>query len=54
MKKQMHTLRTIVKKCPCCRATVQKLQTEEQERHEKITGLAGGTQEVSSCNLWCM
>ena len=38
-------IRNYCKKCPCCKATVQKLQTEEQERHEKITGLAGGTQE---------
>ena len=38
-------IKNYCKKCPCCRATVQKLQTEEQERHEKITGLAGGTQE---------
>lgn len=38
-------IKNYCKKCPCCKATVQKLQTEEQERHEKITGLAGGTQE---------
>jgi len=33
------------KKCPKCNVVVQKLQTPEQERHETISGMAGGTAE---------
>lgn len=35
------------KKCPTCKAPVQKTQTTEQEQYEKDTKLAGGTQD---CN----
>lgn len=43
------------KKCPSCNTIVQKLQNVEQEMHERITGLAGGTSEChhvtcSNCN----
>lgn len=43
------------KKCPSCNTVVQKLQSPEQELHERNTGLAGGTLEChhvtcSNCN----
>ena len=38
-------IKNYCKACPVCKVPVQKLQTEAQERHEKETGLAGGTSE---------
>jgi len=38
-------IKNYCKKCPLCKATVQKQQSREQEHHEKITGMAGGTSE---------
>ena len=38
-------MKNYCKKCPICKVNVQKLQTREQELHEKNTGLAGGTSE---------
>ena len=38
-------IRNYCKKCPICKVNVQKQQTPEQEHHEKMTGMAGGTSE---------
>jgi hypothetical protein len=38
-------IKNYCKACPICKVPVQKLQTAAQERHEKETGLAGGTSE---------
>ena len=38
-------IKNYCKKCPICKVNVQKQQSQEQENHEKTTGMAGGTSE---------
>ena len=38
-------IKNYCKKCPICKVNVQKQQSPEQEHHEKMTGMAGGTSE---------